>query len=146
MRDHDRPTTGMGSALYRRSGVQPDAEDASQALCTPLRLYKPLSRVVRPHWKWGPSDQNDPPPSGLGYQSIGDGRICSMLGVMQTIVCVSHSGGISHSGETGDADTQWWPETAPSWPRFQFEVCLSFSHAHARAIDQSCDRGRHKAP
>ena len=32
MRDHDRPTAGTGSALYGGSGVQPDAEDASQAL------------------------------------------------------------------------------------------------------------------
>ena len=54
--------------------------------------------------------------------------------------------GREDKGETGDAVTQWWPETAPSWPRFQFEVCLSFSHAHARAIDRSCDRGCHKAP
>ena len=29
---------------------------------------------------------------------------------------------------------------------FQFERCLACPYAHARAIDRSSDRGRHKAP
>jgi len=56
--------------------------------------------------------------------------LCSLLlpPCMQTIVCVSHSGGSSHSGEAVNAATQWWPENSTIvWPRFQFELCLAFS-------------------
>ena len=54
---------------------------------------------------------------------------------MQTIICVSHSGGSSHSGEAGDAATQWWPENRTIvWPRFQFELCLAFSREQSTGL------------
>ena len=54
---------------------------------------------------------------------------------MQTIICVSHSGGSSHSGEDGDAVTTWWPENSTIvWPRFQFELCLAFSREQSTGL------------